>query len=280
MTEDCPGASVEKLCAKEGMSRQNYYKRRTSKARKAVDEGLVAQLVKRERQLQPRLGVRKLHHILRDDLQEAGVEIGRDRIFEILRDQGMLVEPLPKSPRTTNSRHALPVFRNLIADVQTTGPDQIWASDITYIRTLEGFEYLSLTMDLHSRKTVGFHCGEDLSTAGCLEALDVALTGLPEGSHPIHHSDRGCQYCSHDYVQRLTEHGLSVSMTEENHCAENATAERLNGILKQEYGLGMTFRTRAQARAAVEQAVWLYNNRRPHLSLGMQTPVEVHSKAA
>jgi transposase InsO family protein len=262
------------------MSRQNYYKQRAARSRKAVDEDLVVQLVRRERQLQSRLGVRKLHHILRDDFREAGVEVGRDRMFEILRNHDLLVAPLPKSPRTTNSRHSLPVFRNLIAELEITKPNQVWASDLTYIRTAEGFEYLSLNMDLYSHKVVGFHCGDKLSTAGCLEALDKALADLMEDSHPIHHSDRGCQYCSHDYVQRLRDHGLTPSMTEENHCAENATAERLNGILKQEYGLGLEFRTRAQARAAVEQAVWLYNNRRPHLSLKLKTPVEVHAKAA
>lgn len=280
MTEDSPGVSVEKLCAKVRMSRQNFYKRRSARGRRAVDSEFVTQLVNRERQLQPRLGVRKLHHILSADLQEGGVEIGRDRMFEILRERDLLVKPLPKSPRTTNSRHSLPVFRNLILGIEPTAPDQIWVSDLTYIRTEEGFEYLSLIMDLHSRKVVGFHCGDDLSAAGCLKALEQALAGLPEGSAPIHHSDRGCQYCSHDYVNRSKERGLRQSMTEENHCAENATAERLNGILKQEYGLGRTFRTRAQARAAVGQAVWLYNNRRPHTMLQMKTPAEVHKKAA
>ncbi len=262
------------------MSRQNYYKGRTARGRKAVDEDLVVGLVHRERHQQPRLGVRKLHHILSNELEEEGVSVGRDKMFEILRSRGLLLEPLPKAPRTTNSRHTLPVFRNLIAEVETTVPNQVWVSDLTYIRVGEGFEYLSLIMDKHSRKVVGFHCGDDLSTSGCLEALDQAMAGLPEGSKPIHHSDRGCQYCSHEYVGRLTERGLLVSMTEENHCAENSHAERLNGILKQEYGLRMEFRTRAQARAAVAQAVWLYNNRRPHNSLNLRTPSEVHRKAA
>lgn len=262
------------------MSRQNYYKRRAARARKEVDEDLVVRLVNRERQLHPRLGVRKLHHVLSDEFRQAGVVVGRDRMFEILRTRELLVPPLPKSPRTTNSRHSLPVFRNLITEIETTGADQVWVSDLTYLRTLEGFEYLSLIMDLHSRKIVGAHCSEDLSTVGCLAALDQALAELPEGSKPIHHSDRGCQYCSHDYVTRLTQRGLLPSMTEENHCVENATAERLNGILKQEYGLGNTFRTRAQARAAVNQAVWLYDHRRPHSSLGMKTPAAVHRRAA
>lgn len=262
------------------MSRQNYYKQRTVRARKAVDDELVVQMVIRERRMQPRLGVRKLHHILDAGLREAGVSIGRDRMFEVLRDRGLLVPPLPKSPRTTNSRHSLPVFRNLIAEIQTTEPNQVWVSDLTYVRTNVGYEYLSLITDLHSRKIVGFHSSEDLTRDGCLKALDQALAELTEGKHPIHHSDRGCQYCSHDYVQRLTDSGLSVSMTEENHCAENSNAERVNGILKQEYGLSSEFRTREHARLAVQQAVWLYNNRRPHTSLQLQTPAEVHDKAA
>ena len=240
----------------------------------------MVKLVRRERREQPRLGVRKLSHMLRNDFEKAGVSVGRDRLYEILRDRNMLVEPLPKEPRTTNSRHTLPVFRNLIADVTTTGPNQILVSDITYIRTLVGFVYLSLIMDLHSRKIVGFQCSDDLTTAGCLKALDQALAQLPEGCTPIHHSDRGCQYCSHAYVDRLREHGLTPSMTEENHCAENSHAERLNGILKQEYGLRVEFRTRAQARRAVEQAVRLYNTRRPHTKLNMHTPADIHKRAA
>lgn len=221
-----------------------------------------------------------MHFVLRDELAEAGVELGRDRMFKILREHDLLLKPLPKKPRTTDSRHALPVFSNLIAGVETTAPNQIWVADITYIATLEGSEYLSVIMDLHSRRIVGYHCSDDLAASGCVRTLDQALGQLPEGAAPIHHSDRGCQYCSHEYVGRLRERGIRVSMTEENHCAENATAERLNGILKQEYGLWMTFRTRAQARAAVHQAVWQYNNRRPHNSLGMKTPAQVHDKAA
>ena len=280
MTDNRPGVSVDRLCEKTGMSRQNYYKRRTARSRKTVDEDLVVQVVIRERQLQPRLGTRKLKHVLGDDFREAGVEVGRDRMFEILRSRDLLVPPLPKSPRTTNSRHSLPVFRNLIAELELVAPNQVWVNDITYIRTLEGFEYLSLNMDLYSHKIVGFHCGDDLSTAGCLAAVDKAVADLPEGCHPIHHSDRGCQYCSHEYVDRLTDQGLILSMTEVNHCAENSVAERLNGILKQEYGLGHTFLTRVHTRAAVEQAVWLYNTRRPHMSLQLKTPAEVHGKAA
>jgi len=262
------------------MTRQNYYKTRASRRREAVDGDFVAELVKQMRREHPRMGVRKLHHKLGREFERGGVEIGRDRMFEVLRERDLLVRPLPKGPKTTNSKHSLPVFRNLIAKIETTGPNQVWVSDITYIRTKESFEYLALIMDLHSHKIVGFHCSDDLSAAGCLQALEKAYEDLPEEAKPIHHSDRGCQYCSHAYVDRLKERGLKVSMTEVNHCAENSTAERLNGILKQEYALGAQFRTRIQARTAVHQAVALYNNERPHMSLNMQAPAEVHGLAA
>lgn len=262
------------------MSRQNYYKQRKTRRIREIDADLVVKLVQQVRQHHPRMGVRKLCKVLRGEFKKAGLKIGRDKLYDILRERDMLVKPLERGPRTTNSRHSLPVFRNLTKEVVTTGSNQMWVGDLTYIRTMEGYEYLKLIMDRHSRKAVGYHCDEDLTAAGCLKALDKALADLPEGCKPIHHSDRGCQYCSHEYVERLKKHGLSVSMTEENHCAENSHAERLNGILKQEYGLGITFQTRAQARRAVRQAVWLYNNDRPHLSLNLETPSEVHRRAA
>ena len=238
-------------------------------------------LVRRERRLQPRLGGRKLYHMLRQELAEAEVVVGRDRFFEVLRAHHLLVERLPpRACRTTYSRHSLPVFRNLIRDFELTGPDQVWVSDITYIRTAEGFEYLTLIMDLYSRKIVGYHCSEDIDAAANVTALKAALRDLADDRYPIHHSDRGCQYCCHEYVGVLKNRNLPVSMTEENHCYENSHAERLNGILKQEYALGVTFGGRQQARRAVDQAVWLYNHRRPHGSLRNRIPAEVHSQAA
>ena len=268
--------SIAKLCEKVGMSRQNYYKGRKKRARREVDAGLVEELVRAERAVQPRLGGKKLHRLLKPELEKAGVRIGRDRFFEVLGERGLLLERLPKAPRTTNSRHSLPVFRNLLADMDPTGPNQAWVSDITYIRTDEGFLYLSLITDDWSRKIVGYHAGDTLETEGCLRALERAVKELVDGLFPLHHSDRGSQYCSHLYTGRLREYGLGISMTEENHCYENAKAERVNGILKQEYGLGSTFRTKQQAIASVDQAVMLYNTRRPHLSLKYKTPEEMH----
>lgn len=272
--------NVSSLCRGVGMTRNNWYKRKKTRRRKKVDEELVVQVVKEERKMQPRIGGRKLHKLLGPDLAAADVSVGRDRLFEILRKNDLLVPPLPKSCKTTNSSHCLPIFENLIKELEIDGPNQAWVSDITYIRMENGFVYLTLIMDRYSRKIVGYHCGDSLEALGCIQALDKALADLPEGCKPVHHSDRGCQYCCHEYVKRLRKHELQISMTEINHCAENSHAERLNGILKQEYGLGMTFSNLDHARKAVEQSVWLYNHRRPHESLKMQFPAAVHKKAA
>lgn len=272
--------SVAVLCARVGMSRQNYYAARRLRQRRQIDEVLIVELVKRERQMQPRLGGRKLLHLLRADFDEAGIEVGRDRFFEVLAESDLLVVPKPGVPRTTNSRHSLPVFSNLLAGKVLYAPNEAWVSDLTYIRTDEGFLYGALITDAYSRKIVGAHVGDNLEAEGCLLALDRALRALPAGKHPIHHSDRGCQYCCHEYVERLQARGLLVSMTQVMHCYENAQAERINGILKQEYELDRRFRTRAQARAAFEQAVWFYNHRRPHLRLNYRFPADVHEEAA
>jgi len=262
------------------MSRQNFYKARKVRRRRQVDEGLVKSLVQAERAIQPRLGGLKLHELLREHLAREGIQLGRDRFFEVLRSQRLLLEPLPKAPKTTNSRHNLPVFTNLVKDMKVTGPNLVWVSDITYIRTCEAFSYLSLITDKYSRKIVGYHLGQTLEAQDTIKALEMALDGLPEGAKPIHHSDRGCQYCCREYVSQLQDRGMLISMTEEDHCAENAMAERVNGILKQEYFLKHEFRNVAQARKAVEEAINLYNTRRPHRSLSLKTPEHVHKTAA
>jgi putative transposase len=262
------------------MTRQNYYARRRQRQRRAVDAELVAGLVRRERQTQPRLGTRKLHHMLKGKLEEAGVRIGRDRLFEELRKRDLLLEPIPAQyPHTTQSYHNLPVFRNVIKHKELTAPNQVWVSDLSYLRTLEGFLYMALITDKYSRKIVGWHVGDNLEAVGCVRALERALEDLPAHSKPIHHSDQGSQYCCHEYVKRLQERGLPISMTEVNHCAENALAERMNGILKQEYGLGQEFPTKAAVHQAVRQGIHLYNTRRPHNALCKQVPEQVPQAA-
>jgi transposase InsO family protein len=263
------------------MTRQNYYARRSARQREQVDGDLVAELVIAERKHQPRIGTRKLHNMFRGTLREAGVKMGRDRMFEVLRERELLVPALAAEyPKTTHSQHALPVFTNRIKELEVSRPNEVWVGDLTYLRTREGFLYLALLTDKKSRKIVGYHCGDTLEAEGCVKALEMALKDLPAGAQPIHHSDRGCQYCCHQYVERVLAAGLSVSMTEQDHCAENALAERMNGILKSEYALGSEFCGKEVARRAAAQAVHLYNTRRPHTALGYRRPAEVHSLAA
>lgn len=182
-------------------------------------------------------------------------------------------------PRTTQSYHNLPVFRNLVKGLEVKGPNEVWVSDLTYLRTVEGYVYLALISDKYSRKIVGWHVGDTLEAVGCVRALERAFAELPAHHKLIHHSDQGSQYCCHDYVQRLQERGLPLSMTESNHCAENALAERMNGILKQEYGSGAELSSKAAAHQAVRQGIQLYNTRRPHRALGHRFSAQVHQSA-
>lgn len=273
------GRPVSGLCLAAGMTRQNYYKQRRVRARRRVDEDLVVSLVCRERMLQPRLGARKLLWLVRGELARAGVVLGRDRFLALLGRRKLLIPRVRRGIHTTNSRHGLRVYPNLIKGLALVRPHQVWVSDITYIRTAEGFLYLCLVMDAYSRAIVGYDCSDTLERDGALRALRQALGQLPAGSGAIHHSDRGSQYCCWDYVAALEAAGVSISMTQENHCYENAQAERLNGILKQEYGLGGTFARKAEGRRAAREAVGLYNCRRPHESLGYACPMQVHARA-
>ena len=261
------------------MTRQNYYKQRKQRHRQGVNEALILELVKRERRLQPALGGRKLLILLERELTEAGVLLGRDRFFKLLSGNDLLIHRRRRTAKTTDSRHRFKVYKNLLKDLELTGPHQAYVSDITYIRTDEGFLYLSLIMDAYSRKIVGYDSSDSLESEGCLRSLSMALKKLPADLSPIHHSDRGSQYCCHAYVSRLDQKGIGISMTEENHCYENSKAERLNGILKHEYGLGDGFLCKSQAIAAIKQSIWLYNYCRPHVSLDYQIPAVVHSAA-
>lgn len=261
------------------MSRQNYYKHRRVRHKRHVDEMFILSLVRRERAVQPRLGSRKLLHILRSEFELAGVYIGRDRFFSLLFRENLLIKRRAKRCCTTDSRHWFRVYGNLLKDACLSGPSEAVVSDITYIRTDEGFMYLSLVMDSYSRAIVGYDCSDSLEAEGALRSLSMACRQLKDCSGVIHHSDRGIQYCSAAYVRRLKRYGFRISMTEVNHCYENSKAERLNGILKGEYGLGGRFFSKSDARRAVREAVMLYNYRRPHQALGYRCPMEVHLAA-
>lgn len=274
------GVTVTALCRAAGMSRQNYYRQRRRRRRQQLDETLVLELVQRERKLQPELGGRKVLVRIGPGLEEAGIQIGRDRFFDLLRSHDLLIRRKKRRQKTTESRHGFRVYTNQYKDLEVGEVHQAWLADLTYIRTEEGFLYLSLISDAATHKIIGYQASDRLEAEGCLASLEQALGQLPEGKRPLHHSDRGIQYCCRDYIEKLKARELLISMTEENHCYENAQAERLNGILKQEYGLQACFRTKAEARQAVDQAVWLYNELRPHMSLDYRTPSAVHAQAA
>jgi putative transposase len=261
------------------MSRQNYYKQRKIRSRKTIEEDLIISLVRQQRHLQPKLGCRKLLYLIDKELDEAGVSIGRDRFFRLLFRYKLLIEKRRCYHKTTDSRHGFEVYSNLLKDMVLTGCNQAFVSDITYIRTDEGFIYLCLVMDAYSRAIVGYDCSDSLESQGALRALSRAVRHLPENSNLIHHSDRGIQYCCRDYVDKLKSKGIGISMTEENHCYENGKAERLNGILKYEYGLGQCFLSKSDAYSSVRQAIELYNYRRPHQALGYRCPMDIYEAA-
>ncbi len=271
---------VAALCRKFGVSRQAFYKQRRARARKFVNEELVLALVRQERETNPRAGTKKVLAAIRPELEEAGCQIGRNRLGDLLRRNGLLIERRKSFRcRTTRQDPSLPVSPNLVADMEITEPDQVLCSDITYIYTEEGYLYLSLTMDMFTRQAVGYAVSETLDTeSGPLEALRMAAKAIGGRRGVVAHSDRGCQYGSHAYREQLSALGWVSSMTAERHCYENAMAERLNGILKGEYFLDRHFKTKAEARLAIDQTVWIYNNRRLHEKLNYQTPVAFRAK--
>ena len=274
------GVTVSGLCNLAGTSRQNFYKAKRHRQKREVEGEFILELVRSHRRLHPHIGGVKLLEMIRPILAEHDVSMGKHRFFDLLRENGLTVARKRKFARTTDSRHGFRVYGNLLKDMTLTAPGQAWVSDITYIRTNSGFVYLALVMDAYSRKIVGYHLGNTLEATGCMKALKMAIKQLKLGQLPIHHSDRGSQYCCGDYIKLLEgrKDKIKVSMTEENHCYENAQAERLNGILKQEYGLGETLRDIHQARKMTKQAVDLYNNLRPHRSLGLCKPSQVHDQ--
>jgi transposase InsO family protein len=216
--------------------------------------------------------------MLKEPINEHGIKMGRDKLYDLLADHGMLIKRKKRKPMTTDSDHPFFKYGNLVRGVIMTRINQIWVSDITYIRVAHGFAYLSLVTDAYSRKIVGHCLHNTLGTAGPLNALQMAVdeAGISTGQYLIHHSDRGLQYCCADYITLLRKHFIAVSMTQNGDPYENAIAERVNGILKMEFGLFMTFRTLSAASQAVDTAVNNYNTIRPHMSLHLKTPFSVH----
>ena len=267
------------MCAYFGYSRASYYKSLKEKESVCFSESVILEMIMRERCLQPRLGGKKLYHMLGSDIHAIAPRFGRDKFFALLRKHGLLVERKRLYRKTTNSYHHFHKYGNLIRNLSLDRPNRVWAADITYLRTDKGFVYLSLLTDMYSRKIVGWELSPSLSIEGSLATLKKALRENPIREGWIHHSDRGVQYCSHEYVKLLKKSTIGINMTEDNHCYENALAERVNGILKDEYLLDANFRDFAHAKKACKEAVELYNTRRPHLSLMYKTPWQVHHAA-
>jgi putative transposase len=233
-------------------------------------------LVQKRRRDQPRLGGKKLFKLLSDDLQQLERSIGRDKFFDILREKDLLVKRKKKFQRTTNSYHRFRKYKNCFKDKEITAPSQAWVSDMTYMRTKRKFIYLFLITDAYSRKIIGWKLSESLAMESAMEALSMAISQCSRPKGVIHHSDRGFHYCNPQYVNLLQHNKMIISMTEENHCYENAMAERVNGILKDEFLLDEEMPDLKTAIKAVKQAIETYNTKRPHWSLGLQIPYQIH----
>ncbi len=266
------------MCELFGKTRQAYYKSKKTTFKESVMEDLILTLVRKVRENQKRIGGRKLLNIIAPELPEAG-QIGRDAFFDMLRENGMLVRKRRLRAYTTNSFHHYHKYPNLIKEFVPNKANQLWVSDITYIKTDSGFVYLYLITDAYSRKIVGWSLSNTLEAQNAVDALHMALSQLPANVKGlIHHSDRGIQYCCRIYVNCLQKHKINISMTEKGDPYENAIAERVNGILKTEWLYDMNLKNCADAKSVVHEIIDIYNTARPHLSIGMLTPDQAHQK--
>jgi transposase InsO family protein len=226
----------------------------------------------------PRLGTRKLYYLLKEELITRNIKIGRDVLFNFLRAEQLLIKPKRSYTKTTNSKHWMKKYPNLIIDMEISRPEQVWVSDITYIKTTSGNLYLSLITDAYSKKIMGYELLDNLSAAGPMSALNMALKNRKYDDELIHHSDRGLQYCSSEYVRQLKDNGIHISMTQNGDPYENAIAERVNGILKYEFLWIDGFRDHLQAMEVIKQSIGIYNKDRPHLSCQLMTPEVTHNQ--
>lgn len=240
---------------------------------------MIVQLVQSKRRRQPRVGGYKLYRMLKPDFQNMGIKMGRDRFFDIMRAEGLLINRRKGYHRTTNSNHRFRVYENLIEDIIASRADEIWVSDITYLRVTDTFVYLSLITDLYSRKIVGYDISESLNIEGSIRSLKQAMRGKDKLEGTIHHSDRGIQYCSIGYTELLTSKGMKISMAAKGNPYENAVAERVNGILKEEFLLSETFKSNKDAIKSTREAIEIYNKERIHMSIDYKTPDEKYRES-
>jgi len=260
-----------------GVSRQVYYRKIKSKQKRQDKATRVIQLVRNIRKDMPRIGTRKLYYMLRKDLKL--LSVGRDRLFRILQANHLLITPKRSYRITTHSHHRFKKHKNLIEGLSITRPEQVWVSDITYLGSREKPCYLSLITDAYSKLIVGHKVSKNLNTENCVSALNMALRNrLYKSETLIHHSDKGIQYCSDDYQKSLIDNRVLCSMTESYDPYQNAVAERVNGILKQEFMID-SYRVKLSViNQIVKESIHIYNNKRPHYSGYMLTPKQMHNQ--
>jgi len=275
-----PKAGMDKLCGLLGRTRQGFYQREKYEYKEQVKTSILREMVQEIRIEQPQIGGRKLLEMIEPKLNGM-LSIGRDSFFNFLREEGLLIRKTKRRAITTDSRHWLRKYPNLIKEFTPTAAHQLWVSDITYIETKdEGFVYLFLITDAYSRKIIGWHLSETMEAENALKALFMALSMLPVNvKNLIHHSDRGVQYCCHKYVALLKKAGIKISMTENGDPLENAIAERVNGILKTEWLYHKTLKNKQEALYEITKIVKIYNGKRPHSSLDMLTPEQAHKRS-
>ncbi|WED26271.1 IS3 family transposase [Vibrio sp. DW001] len=264
-------------CRALGMTAQCVYqaiKRIQNRAKKLEP---VRECVMYWRKYMPRIWARKLYQLIKPELEKQGIKLGRDGLFRYLREQGMLVQPRKSYTKTTNSNHWMRKHPNLLKEHSPKTPEEVFVSDITYVESEQGVHYLSLVTGAYSRKIMGYELSNEMKATDVVKALNMAVKNRQYSRNAIHHSDRGLQYCSGVYQTALTRSGIKPSMTDGYDCYQNALAERINGILKQEF---LLYKCRGldELKLLVDESIQIYNEMRPHLSLGMETPNEVHKK--
>jgi putative transposase len=276
MKQDYPRTGIVTLCRLFGKTRHAYYDALWRKENSLVKEDIILQEVLNIRKRLPSLGTRKLHHVLQPRLALHKINIGRDYLFDLLAEHNLLIRRRKRKIITTDSRHWMRKYSNLIKPITVTRPEQIWVSDITYIKMINQWGYLSLITDAYSRKIMGYNFRNDLAAEGCIAALQMALNNKVYNEPLIHHSDRGSQYCSQQYIKLLLENNIAISMTENGDPYENALAERMNGIIKTEFNLYNTQLGFEQTGKLIEKSINAYNSLRPHASCDYMTPDETH----
>ena len=265
------------FCSLFGLTKQAYYKGRAARTRRISRQHQAREAVLQLRRQMPRIGTRKLHFMLKEPFKTSGIKIGRDKLFDLLRKEGLLVYRRRKYTVTTNSRHWMRKYPNLTKDLVLQRPEQLWVADITYLDTLDGNAYLHLVTDAYSKQIMGFELCNNLEAASTLKALQMAIAKRRYPHQPlIHHSDRGLQYCAKRYVDCLKANDIGISMTQNGDPYENAIAERVNGILKDEFGLNERMEDLTQAQHQTNQSIHTYNHLRPHLSCHYLTPEQMH----